>query len=72
MAHAGLSIIHQQYFNMPAMLGWYISGSMLKHKMIPENQLKLYNHLVPVFKVADKLIGHRFGLSAIVVGEKPN
>jgi SAM-dependent methyltransferase len=70
MEQSGFRILHQQYFNMPAMLGWYLSGSLLKNKIIPENQLGIYNKLVPVFKVVDNLFRYRFGLSAIAVGEK--
>lgn len=71
MEHAGFRIIHQQYFNMPAMFGWFISGSVLKNKIIPEGQLELYNRLVPVFRTVDKLFRRRMGLSVIAVGEKP-
>ena len=65
----GFRILHRQYFNMPAMFGWYISGSLFNMKMIPENQLSFYNYLVPLFRIIDKLFHRIMGVSAITVGE---
>jgi SAM-dependent methyltransferase len=64
------NIIHRQYFNFVGLIGWFISGSILKNKRIPQNQMKLFNRIVPICKLADKLILRSFGLSAIVVGRK--
>lgn len=63
-------IVHRQYFNLFGLLGWFVSGSLQKNSSIPENQMKIYNTLVPVFKLADVLIFRSLGLSTIVVGEK--
>jgi len=42
----------------------------MKKKMIPGGQLKLYNKLVPAFKIVDAILMNRMGLSVIAVGEK--
>jgi len=68
--HANFKIIKEQYFNAVGIMGWYISGRLLKNKLIPEGQMKLYNSLVPIFKIIDKIIFNKFGLSVITVGEK--
>jgi hypothetical protein len=65
-----LEIIHKQYFNFIGTLGWYFNGNFLKKKSIPGGQMKLYNILVPIFKVIDKVISNKIGLSTIVVGIK--
>ncbi|MBO9573610.1 MAG: class I SAM-dependent methyltransferase [Chitinophagaceae bacterium] len=65
-----LEIIHKQYFNAAGIAGWYINGSLLKKKLIPEDQMKIFDKLVPAFKLADKLIINRIGLSVIHVGRK--
>lgn len=70
MEQSGFSIIHRQYFNMPAILGWYFSGSIFKLKLIPENQLHFYNLLVPFFRILDKLFQRIMGISVIMVGAK--
>lgn len=71
IASQGFDIIFSTYFNSVGMAGWFVSGSVLKKKMIPEGQLKLYNKLVPAFKVADKIVFKQMGLSTIAVGRKP-
>ena len=65
-----LKIIHHQYFNFIGIFGWWFSGSILKKKTIPGGQMKLYNRLVPVFKLIDRIIGNSMGLSVISVGQK--
>lgn len=67
---SNMSIIHKQYFNAVGMAGWFFTGSILRKKSIPGGQMSLYNTLVPIFKIIDKVILNSFGLSAIVVGQK--
>ncbi|MBC7850071.1 MAG: class I SAM-dependent methyltransferase [Chitinophagaceae bacterium] len=67
---AGFDVVHQQYFNAAGMAGWFVSGSLLKKKMIPGNQLRFYNTMVPVFKTVDRLLLNSIGLSAICIGKK--
>ncbi|MCX2837482.1 methyltransferase domain-containing protein [Salinimicrobium sp. MT39] len=63
-------ILHKQYFNVMGIVGWYFSGSILKNKSIPSSQMKLYEKLVPAWKMLDKIVKNRVGLSSIVVGRK--
>ena len=65
-----LNIIHRQYFNFIGMFGWWFSGSILKKKTIPGGQMKLYNALVGIFKIIDKVMLNKMGLSVITVGKK--
>ncbi|WP_159801362.1 bifunctional 2-polyprenyl-6-hydroxyphenol methylase/3-demethylubiquinol 3-O-methyltransferase UbiG [Flavobacterium sp. MK4S-17] len=58
------------YFNLIGILGWFLSGRILKKKTIPEGQMGIFNKLVPVFKLADYLTFKKFGLSVICVAEK--
>ncbi len=67
---ARLSIVHQQYFNLIGIAGWWVSGSLLRKKVIPEGQMNLYNFFVPVFRIIDKFSRKWLGLSVIVVGRK--
>ena len=66
---SGIKVVHKQYFNMIGILGWYYSGNILKRKTIPKGQMKLYNTLVPIFKIIDKMTFNSIGLSTIVVGK---
>jgi 2-polyprenyl-3-methyl-5-hydroxy-6-metoxy-1,4-benzoquinol methylase len=65
-----LEVTHSRYFNSPGILGWFLSGSILQKKVIPSSQMRLYNKLVPLFKLADKATFNQVGLSVIVVGRK--
>ena len=65
-----LDVIHAQYFNLAGIAGWFFTGSVLKKKVIPTSNIRIYNILVPFFKFADKLVFNRAGLSVIVVGKK--
>lgn len=65
-----LSIVHKQYFNLMGIFGWYFSGRLLKKESIPSNQMKIYDRLVPVWKLLDMTVQNRVGLSTIVVGRK--
>ncbi|WP_033956559.1 class I SAM-dependent methyltransferase [Psychroserpens jangbogonensis] len=64
-------IIHKQYFNFIGIFGWYVTGSLMKKETIPGGQMKLYNKLVPIFKIIDKLTFNQIGLSTVIVGKKP-
>lgn len=65
-----LNIQHSQYFNMAGILGWFVSGNILRKKVIPTGQMKFYNMLVPIFQIADKVTFNQVGLSVIVEGVK--
>jgi len=67
----GFKVIHAQYFNFMGVLGWFFSGNILRKKEIPGGQMKLYNELVPLWKVIDFFTHKIIGLSVIQVGVKP-
>jgi 2-polyprenyl-3-methyl-5-hydroxy-6-metoxy-1,4-benzoquinol methylase len=62
--------IHSQYFNFMGIFGWFLVGTILKRKIIPESNMRLYNKLVPLFKFIDKIIMNKIGLSCIIVYTK--
>ncbi len=65
-----LQIEHSRYFNLAGIAGWFVSGNILRKKLIPSGQMQLYNRLVPLFKLADRLTFRQMGLSVIVEGVK--
>ena len=67
----GFQVKHTQYFNLIGILGWFFSGSILRKKNIPSRQMKLYNELVPLWKIVDFFTQKIIGLSVIQVGFKP-
>ena len=67
---AGLHIFRSKYFNAAAIFGWWLSGKILKDKMISTSKLHFYNRLVPLFKVMDWFVKPFTGISVISVGVK--
>jgi len=67
---SGFELKSTQYFNFIAILGWYISGTILRKEMIPGGQMKLYDKLVPLWKIIDFFTSKIAGVSVIQVGEK--
>jgi 2-polyprenyl-3-methyl-5-hydroxy-6-metoxy-1,4-benzoquinol methylase len=59
------------YFNAVGILGWFVSGNLFKNKTILQGEMKLYNTLVPLIKLVDKILCRKIGLSIICVIKKP-
>jgi SAM-dependent methyltransferase len=70
ISSAGFRIERSWYFNFTGIFAWFISGKLMRNNVIPGGQMGLYNKFVPVFKLIDKLVFQKAGLSAIVVGKK--
>jgi SAM-dependent methyltransferase len=66
----GLSVLSSRYFNLMGIPGWFLVGGVLRKKIIPAGNMRLYNTLTPVFRWMDRLVGHRFGLSVIRVSRR--
>lgn len=70
MERAGFRVIHQQFFNLPGILGWWFSGKWMQKKQIPLHQMQLFERMVPLFRRIDPLFQSWLGLSLICIGEK--
>jgi SAM-dependent methyltransferase len=66
----GLKVNSNFYFNAAGIPGWYISGKLQKHETIPGGQMRLFNSLVPLFRLLDQIMFRKIGLSVVCVGEK--
>jgi hypothetical protein len=64
-----LRVIKLVYTNLPGMFGWFYHGKILKAKVHPSGDLKLFNLLVPLFKKFESVISPPFGLSLVFVAE---
>lgn len=65
----GMEPLHTRYFNTVGIFGWWFAGSLQKRKLISTGQLKLYNKLIPLFRLVDKITRHIAGLSVIAVAK---
>ena len=64
----GFKVAHVEYFNLAGVPGWWFAGRVLRRQMIPATSLKLYDALVPLFRL-ERLIPWRVGQSLIAIGE---
>jgi SAM-dependent methyltransferase len=67
---AGFRVIHLEYFNLAGIPGWWLTGRVLRRRLIPTGALKWYEALVPLFRL-ERLLPWRIGQSLIAVGEVP-
>jgi len=69
MSEHGL-VIKSFYFNSIGILAWFIGGSILRNKTIHEGKMSVYNFFVPVYKIIDRLLFRKIGLSVVCVIQK--
>jgi SAM-dependent methyltransferase len=62
---AGLTLAECRPFNLAAAPGWWLNGRVLRRTHPPEAQLRLYDRLVPAFRLLDRLTGPVVGTSLI-------
>ena len=65
----GFKVVFLEYFNRIGILGWFLNSKILRKKRLPSFQLRIYNLLVPLFKL-EKFLPLPFGTSLLVVAEK--
>ncbi len=63
----GLRVEAMEFFNAAAIGGWWMAGSVLRMDKIKKGPLNLYNSLVGMMRLVDKVVGKRIGLSIIAV-----
>src|SRR3546814_21108305 len=55
LEHAGFRVEHLRFFNVPGILGWSLNGKVLRRRVLPGGQLKLFDLLVPIFRLEERL-----------------
>jgi 2-polyprenyl-3-methyl-5-hydroxy-6-metoxy-1,4-benzoquinol methylase len=66
----GFNVRKAFYFNASAIPAWFVSGSLLRQKIIGSRQMAIFNRVVPVARIIDYFLRSAAGLSVIAVGEK--
>ncbi|MBX3241118.1 MAG: class I SAM-dependent methyltransferase [Chitinophagaceae bacterium] len=70
LGSCGLTVIHTSYFNTAGIPAWWLSGSILRKKMVTGSQMRIYDRLIPLFKLADIIFNKVSGLSVIAIAQK--
>jgi len=66
----GLKVDDLFSFNAAGVAGWFLFGKLLNKKQIGEGKMKLYDNFVSLFRLIDKILLHKFGLSLIITARK--
>lgn len=66
----GFRVRHLEYFNLAGVPGWWLTGRVLRRRLIPTGALRWYEALVPLFRL-ERLLPWRIGQSLIAIGEAP-
>lgn len=64
----GFRMRRLEYFNLAGIPGWWVSGKLLNREVIPSGPLRLFDALVPLFRL-ERLLPWRIGQSLIAIGE---
>lgn len=68
---AGFTVDRIFYFNALSIFGWYLNGNVLKKTDVGGGLLSLYNRIVPVVRIIERLILRRkIGISLIAILQK--
>src|ERR1051325_7632121 len=68
LAEAGFRVRHVEYFNLAGVPGWWLTGRVLRRRLIPQGALRWYDALVPLFRL-ERFLPWRIGQSLIAIGE---
>jgi SAM-dependent methyltransferase len=71
ISRAGLEVARIWSFNAAAVPGWWWNGRVLKRRSPPQEQVALYNRLVPVLRPLDRLARLFCGISLLAVARRP-
>jgi glycosyltransferase involved in cell wall biosynthesis len=71
LAAAGFDVVATQGFNRLGTLGWFVSGKLLGRTTLSAGQMKLYERLLPLAKLVER-VPLLPPLSIIAVGRKPS
>ncbi len=66
---AGFEIDTLRFLNRPAVAGWWLSSRVLKRRVMPKGQLRLFKWIMPLLKLEEKT-EPSFGLSLLVLARK--
>ncbi len=70
LRQAGFRVERQKYINAVGALGWFMNGRILKQRVPPSGQLKLFNLIVPVLQRFESIFSPPFGVSLLTIASK--
>ena len=71
LSHAGFQVERQFYYNILGIAGWFVNGRLLRRRVPPTSQLRLYNLVFPIASRLESLVPPIVGLSLVSVSRLP-
>jgi hypothetical protein len=66
----GFRVVEQRHLNMLGAVGWFLNGRILRRQLLPSRQLRIFDFVIKLLAL-EKYFRPRFGLSILLVAEKP-
>jgi len=66
----GFDVEHLQWMNLVGIPGWYVNGKVLKRRVLPPLQLRVYDRLAPWLAKAESKVRLPVGLSLLCVAAR--
>ncbi|MEW5742468.1 MAG: bifunctional glycosyltransferase/class I SAM-dependent methyltransferase [Myxococcota bacterium] len=66
----GFDVEHLQWMNLVGIPGWYVNGKVLKRRVLPPLQLRLYDRIAPWLAKAESHVKLPVGLSLLCVAKR--
>lgn len=66
----GFKICQLTFSNGFGVLGWFLNGTVMRRRLLPVRQVRLFNQLVPFFILFERVIPTVIGQSLIAIAEK--
>ena len=70
LAAAGFAVEDCRFLNRPAVFGWYVNGKILRRRILPKGQLKLFKLMLPLLR-REETRPPSFGMSLLAIARKP-
>ncbi len=70
MRAAGFSIERSFSMNIPGMLGWFVNSRLLRRRILPSGQLRLFNVIMPAVRAIEERVNVPIGISVVAIGRK--
>jgi len=70
LQESGFRILKSKYINFLGFFGWWFNGRILKRKYIPFFQMLMYDFIVPLVSLMERIFNPPFGQSLIVIAKK--
>lgn len=70
LANVGFNIEEVRYLNLLGAIGWFVNSKILRRKILPSNQLLLFDKLARPLLLLEKYFEPPFGLSIFTIAKK--